>query len=295
MITHDLAVAAEIADRVAVMYAGRVAEIGTPSEVFRRPCHPYTSGLLNSRLALAGLVEAGDVATLPGEPPDPRALPPGCPFEPRCSFSVPACAEELPRLVTAPRHPGRDACIRSAEIADQLAPGNGSPASARRTERAPTRAATDPTDGAAPRARSDRAISKTFSARGHSQVAVDEVSLDVPAGGALGLVGESGCGKTTVLRIAVGLEPADSGEVRVGSGGSPQMVFQDAGASLTPWLSVVSAARRAAAHRGARLGRAPDPDPRHPGPGRPATRGRRRVARASSPEASASGSRWRGR
>ena len=121
-ITHDLAVAAEVADRVAVMYAGRIAEIGDPHEVFHSPCHPYTSGLLDSRLALAGLVGAGDVMTLPGEPPDPRALPPGCPFEPRCAYSKPECSAELPALAAAPRHSGRDACIRAEEIADQLVP-----------------------------------------------------------------------------------------------------------------------------------------------------------------------------
>jgi peptide/nickel transport system ATP-binding protein len=67
---------------------------------------------------------------------------------------------------------------------------------------------------------------------------VDDVSLEVPAGGAVALVGESGCGKTTTLRVAVGLESADAGHVDVGRGGHPQLVFQDAGASLTPWMTV---------------------------------------------------------
>jgi len=234
-ITHDLAVAAEVADRVAVMYAGRIAESGDPGEVFHHPCHPYTSGLLNSRLALAGLVSAGEVATLPGEPPDPRALPPGCPFEPRCAFAEPACTQELPPLVSAPRHGGADACIRSEEIADQLVPrldpatSTGVPAAASPASKG---------GGAPAAALSLERISKEFHARRQHHLAVDDVSLELAAGGALGLVGESGCGKTTLLRIAVGLEDADSGEVRLGAGGAPQMVFQDAGASLTPWLSV---------------------------------------------------------
>jgi peptide/nickel transport system ATP-binding protein len=232
LITHDLAVAAEVADRIAVMYAGRIAEIGEPAAVFHGPSHPYTSGLLESRLALAGLVGAGEVAALPGEPPDPRALPPGCPFEPRCAFAKPECAAELPRLAPSPRHSGRDACIRSEEIADQLVPGG------KRTSAANGAAASPAPEAGSGPALELEAISKRFHGHGHDQVAAADVSLDVAAGGALGLVGESGCGKTTVLRIAVGLERADSGEVRLGAGGSPQMVFQDAGASLTPWLSV---------------------------------------------------------
>jgi peptide/nickel transport system ATP-binding protein len=236
-ITHDLAIAAEIADRVAVMYAGRIAELGEPRGVFRRPSHPYTSGLLGSRLTLAGLLGAGEATTLPGEPPDPRALPPGCPFEPRCGFAEPRCAAELPALERSPTHAGADACIRAAAIAPELEPRREA---AERSvgDAAPADPPADRKTASGGPAIELAAIVKTFSSREHTQVAVDEVSLEVPAGGALALVGESGCGKTTLLRIAVGLEEADSGEVRLGAGGSPQMVFQDAGASLTPWLSV---------------------------------------------------------
>jgi len=230
-ITHDLAVAAEVADRIAVMYAGRVAELGAPDEVFRRPCHPYTSGLLTSRLALAGLTGAGEVATLPGEPPDPRALPPGCPFEPRCDYAEAICAEALPSPAPAPLHAGLTACVRSADVAADLGPERGRDAEVAR----PVGAAAETSAGPALEL---AGIVKVFSSRGHRQVAVDDVFLELPAAGAIGLVGESGCGKTTLLRIAVGLEAADSGTIALGPGGSPQMVFQDAGASLTPWLSV---------------------------------------------------------
>ena len=189
-ITHDLAIAAEIADRVAVMYAGRIAELGEPQGVFRRPSHPYTSGLLGSRLALAGLLGADEVRTLPGEPPDPRALPPGCPFEPRCGFAEPRCAAQVPPLVRSPTHAGADACIRAAEIAPELEPGHESGEGERRreTRRRPRR----PPIPRRPRWPGDRARldREDLQPREHTQVAVDDVSLEVPAGGALALVGE---------------------------------------------------------------------------------------------------------
>ena len=241
-ITHDLALASEVADRVAVMYAGRVAEIGGPESVFNTPCHPYTSGLLRSRLALAGLVGEGEVATLPGEPPDPRRLPPGCPFAPRCDYAEEACEKELPPLVASPLHAGSDACLRSAEIAERLKLAPATVASTvGESQPAAIEVVSEPVD--VPAASEGFAIelagiSKSFGGRRDAHLAVDDVSLDVRRGAALGLVGESGCGKTTILRIAVGLERADEGEVRLGPGGSPQMVFQDAGASLTPWLTV---------------------------------------------------------
>ena len=81
-------------------------------------------------------------------------------------------------------------------------------------------------------------ICKAFGRRRERRPVVDRLSLVVPAGGSVALVGESGCGKTTTLRVAVGLEPPDEGRVRVGPGGAPQLVFQDVGASLTPWLTV---------------------------------------------------------
>jgi peptide/nickel transport system ATP-binding protein len=81
-------------------------------------------------------------------------------------------------------------------------------------------------------------LTKAFGSRRVRHVAVNGLTLEVPAGGAVALVGESGCGKTTTLRMAVGLERPDSGTVEIGEGGRPQLVFQDAGASLTPWLTV---------------------------------------------------------
>jgi peptide/nickel transport system ATP-binding protein len=88
-ITHDLSLLLELADRIAVMYAGRLLETGASQDIMRDPAHPYTRGLLNSFPSLRG--SRRDLVGIPGSPPDLRDPLPGCPFEPRCGFAVPAC------------------------------------------------------------------------------------------------------------------------------------------------------------------------------------------------------------
>lgn len=88
-ITHDLSLLLELCDRVAVMYAGKLVEIGTGHEIHHEPAHPYTKGLLNSFPSLRG--QKRELRGIPGSPPDLRALPPGCPFLPRCSYGSQDC------------------------------------------------------------------------------------------------------------------------------------------------------------------------------------------------------------
>jgi oligopeptide/dipeptide ABC transporter ATP-binding protein len=88
-ITHDLSLLLELADRIAVMYAGQLMEVGTAGEIHHEPAHPYTRGLLNSFPSLRG--PRRDLAGIPGSPPDLRTPPPGCPFLPRCDFGTDAC------------------------------------------------------------------------------------------------------------------------------------------------------------------------------------------------------------
>jgi peptide/nickel transport system ATP-binding protein len=97
-ISHDLAVVSHVADRVAVMYAGSLVELGTRAEIFRAPAHPYTQGLLRAIPTLATDRKL-PLATIDGAVPTIAQLPSGCPFEPRCSHRVAACAVELPPLV----------------------------------------------------------------------------------------------------------------------------------------------------------------------------------------------------
>ncbi len=96
LITHDLAVVSEVADQLAVMYAGRVVEAGDADTVLNRPGHPYTEALLRSVPRLED--QGGDLFTIPGAPPNPTRVPAGCPFHPRCHRAVEACRTDLPRL-----------------------------------------------------------------------------------------------------------------------------------------------------------------------------------------------------
>jgi len=108
LITHDLAVIAGLAQRVAVVYAGRLVEEGSAEDIFYRPQHPYTRGLLAAMPRLDGAA-AGELDTIPGAPPDPLSLPPGCAFEARCAWRLPECAAERPALRPAGRE-RRKAC-----------------------------------------------------------------------------------------------------------------------------------------------------------------------------------------
>jgi oligopeptide/dipeptide ABC transporter ATP-binding protein len=90
-ITHDLSLLLELADRIAVMYAGQLLEIGTAEELHHEPAHPYTKGLLNSFPSLHG--PRRELAGIPGSPPNLGHPPPGCPFLPRCGYGTPACEE----------------------------------------------------------------------------------------------------------------------------------------------------------------------------------------------------------
>ena len=114
-ISHDLAVVSQVSHRIGVMYAGSLVEMGTAQEVFRHPAHPYTRGLLHSVPTLR--TERGQpLQTIEGTVPAITGLPPGCAFEPRCSWRIAACSIELPPLVeVAPGHLARCPVV-SAEV-----------------------------------------------------------------------------------------------------------------------------------------------------------------------------------
>ena len=102
-ISHDIAVIAEVAERVGVMYAGRMAELAPSTEIFHRPLHPYTMGLMSSFPSIVG--EKTELVTIPGEPPDLLNPPTGCRFHPRCPFATEICRTDQPEFKEhAPDH-----------------------------------------------------------------------------------------------------------------------------------------------------------------------------------------------
>jgi|UPI00030ADF89 peptide/nickel transport system ATP-binding protein len=116
-ISHDLAIAAELADRVATMYAGRVVELGASEDIFYRPRHPYTLGLIRAVPTVTGGFE--QLFSIPGSPPDLIDLPTGCKFHPRCAFATDRCKTEEPELEeVGPGHAA--ACWHWREVEEEL-------------------------------------------------------------------------------------------------------------------------------------------------------------------------------
>lgn len=227
LITHDLGVASKIADRVCVLYGGLVSELGARNEILSEPAHPYTAALLRSRITLRA-DRSELLPVIPGEPPSPTGVPAGCNFADRCPAVVELCREKVPRLKPVSVHSGVAACHLEA-----------GPTTVDVMTGAPWFAPVTPGLGGA----RVESVSVRFSQRrglrkGPEIQALQKISLDVKAGETVALVGESGSGKTTLLRVLAGLQIPTSGKVMLKGDKRPQMVFQDAGASFTPWLTI---------------------------------------------------------
>lgn len=233
-ITHDLAVARSIADRIIVLYGGRVVEAGAAADVLANPVHPYTVGLLRSRVTLSG-DRNRLLPTLGGDPLDAASTPTGCSFAPRCALVENACIERVPNLGAIAGGPieHRAACV--VRVGGQDMPALESADLAMFEDRhdhdgRPREVVLQAND-----------LTKTFSLRHRNRraelFAVRGVSMRLHAGEATAVVGESGSGKSTFLRMLAGLTKPSGGTLERATG-RPQMVFQDAGASLTPWMTV---------------------------------------------------------
>ncbi|MGI8676620.1 MAG: oligopeptide/dipeptide ABC transporter ATP-binding protein [Nocardioidaceae bacterium] len=232
LVTHDLAVASTVADRICVLYGGLVAEVGAVRPVVDRPAHPYTAALMASRIGLHADRDF-QLPIIAGEPVHPSSDIKGCNFAPRCPAAAPLCRELRPALAAVSQHDGLAACHFEAgqQVARKLSAVAG-PWGA---------AASSGSDngGVDVRQLSVRFPGRRGLRRGEPFDALSDVDLSVVAGEAVALVGESGSGKTTLLRAIAGLQEPTSGSVTLGGRGRrPQMVFQDAGSSFTPWLTV---------------------------------------------------------
>jgi oligopeptide/dipeptide ABC transporter ATP-binding protein len=118
LITHDISVVAEMCDRVAVMYAGKIVEIGAVAALFKRPCHPYTLGLQNAFPSVHG--EKQDLISIPGSPPKLVNPPPGCRFAPRCPFAEAVCRTEAPAMQEVSS--GHSAACHRLDRIDEMRP-----------------------------------------------------------------------------------------------------------------------------------------------------------------------------
>lgn len=235
-VTHDLAVVANIADRVAVMYAGQIVELGPKETMFHRPAHPYTRALLDS---IPHLSQARALTGIPGRTPAPGARPHGCRFHDRCQFVVEACKASVPEL----RPVGTDhtvRCIRAEEIGTW-----------------------DISLGTVPDADPDRPREIILSVEGlnvfygRKQV-VHEVSFDLAKAEVVALVGESGSGKTTISRSVGGLHNEWTGTISLEGEALAksarqrsavdrkrlQYIFQNPYLSLNPRLTIEQIVKR---------------------------------------------------
>jgi peptide/nickel transport system ATP-binding protein len=189
-VTHDLAVVANLADRVAVMYAGRIVEEGPARALFRAPTHPYTRHLIAAVPDMAG---GREIVGLPGRAPSPGHRPIGCAFADRCEAATDVCREQFPPVDSV----GAGHVVRCFHPQSKGGPlDQGAGAGSRHAA------------GAEP-ALTVRAVSASYS--GHT--VVHDVDLQINRGECLALVGESGSGKTTVSRAIGGLHHEWTGEI----------------------------------------------------------------------------------
>jgi oligopeptide/dipeptide ABC transporter ATP-binding protein len=266
LVTHDLGVIAGHADKVAVMYGGRIVEEAPTAELFASPRHRYTQALFESMPTME-LDSNRALASIPGLPPQLIDLPPMCRFAPRCRFASEDCRTENPESVeVSPGH--THACFHPRPTDIEGAEDEHLYAELREEDLAPR-------GGTGRTLVTLDAVEKQYRIKNPAAFkprrilhAVSKVSLDVIEGETLGIVGESGSGKTTVGRMLVGLETPTSGSVmfdgrdisrltpsgRRTRSSDLQLMFQDSAAALDPRMNVADliAEPLAAQHVGSR-------------------------------------------
>lgn len=228
-VSHDLAVVAELATRVAVMYAGRLVESGPGADIFRSAAHPYTRRLI---AAIPDLTGERAMVGIMGRAPAPGHRPAGCSFAPRCTLARAECLETFPAITPVrPEHLVR--CFRAEEVVSSAA------IAATTGSRMAGNAGT--------RARGGLSVHGLTASYGGRKV-LHSIDIDVQTGRCLALVGESGSGKTTLARCIAGLHGPDAGRVELDGAELPasawhrtrearraiQYIFQNPYGSLNP-------------------------------------------------------------
>jgi peptide/nickel transport system ATP-binding protein len=291
-ISHSLGVIARVCDEVGVMYAGRLVETGSVRDIFRAPRHPYTVGLLASLPRLGAGKANGRLQAIPGGLPDLTTLPAGCVFEPRCGYARAQCAAAEPELLLVGEgHASRchfwDEVRPLAPVVEAKPEPNGSATTAvgaplAAPEAVPSDPATPmaeagaassaPTNGGSRPTRGDRPLLEivdltkyyaegggllSFGPKGEVK-AVDGIGLELQPGETLAVVGESGCGKTTLSRCVVGLVAPTDGTLSFEGAEldglarqrtrdlrrQVQVIFQNPDATLNPRRTVLEAVGR---------------------------------------------------
>jgi len=292
LVTHDLGVIAGRTDHVAVMYGGRIIEHAATDSLFAHPRHPYTEALMDALPEMAGAASRS-LYSIPGRPPDLSVPLPGCSFAPRCRYGRNWCGSHEPVLdgdypghsyacffpvgghggpAPAAGHASANGAAGTSRLSAWLA-GDAGAAAGRPASRPAVPAGSGLASQGPAAAGPDRGgqgqaepllrvtglvkdyplTSGMLGRRAGTVSAVAGVSFQIAAGQTLGLVGESGCGKTTVARLLAGLEHADAGSILFGGAdlaalpprrrrqeSGIQLMFQDAYASLDPRMRVRS-------------------------------------------------------
>jgi oligopeptide/dipeptide ABC transporter ATP-binding protein len=249
-VSHDLAVVAALARRVAVMYSGRVVELGLAEDLFESAAHPYTRRLVGAIPRLAG---GRSLVGIPGHAPSPARRPPGCAFAPRCRLHIPECDTAVPDLIpVAPEHSAR--CIRADEVLKLAHEKVGDPV--------------EVVSG------SDSAVLTLDNVVAHyGKIEVlHSINLTLEARECLAVVGESGSGKTTTARSIAGLHRDWVGQIRLGdkpletaararsteSRRQIQYIFQNPYGSLNPRKTIGETVRQPLSVFGIASGKAAD-------------------------------------
>ncbi|AOZ90762.1 ABC transporter ATP-binding protein [Paenibacillus crassostreae] len=242
-ITHDLGLVARFAQKVAVMYAGQIVEIATVEELFAHPKHPYTQSLLMTIPKVSGTRQER-LLQINGFPPDMSLPIVGCSFKDRCPAASSRCSEDMPELASRGGMQSA-ACWMEHGLMDQ----DGNQVISllgRQVEKSGTvnkKSKEDYLTGLSENVLSVKNLQKNFDKasllpwrKGTSIKAVNGINISLKRGETIGIVGESGCGKSTTARLLLGLDKPTSGDIEVN--GNVQIVFQDPNSSFNPKMKI---------------------------------------------------------